>query len=202
MENTDATVVNQNTVPVQPNDSIIQSNVSSNPEDRLPPETKGKIQEICKDPTVEQKRRINHQEIMQMNTYALKNGKFSKNFPTPDYLFEYFNFLDELELHNPDEIRLTMVKLTIDNLKRATLQMHIEQEKGGEQDRNLSKLIRETFTMLQVLLNPNALQNLIGNQMNTQINLGTINHLNDDERQTALNIIKNALAGTDAQAGK
>jgi len=202
MENTDATVVNQNTVPVQPNDSIIQSNVSSNPEDRLPPETKGQIQEICKDPTVEQKRRINHQEVMQMNTNALKNGKFSKNFPTPDYLFEYFNFLDELVLHNPDEIRLTMVKLTIDNLKRATLQMHIEQEKGGEQDRNLSKLIRETFTMLQVLLNPNALQNLIGNQMNTQINLGTINHLNEDERQTALNIIKNALAGTDTQAGK
>ena len=202
MENTDATVVNQNTVPPQPNDSIIQSNVSINPEDRLPEETKGQIQEICKNPEIEQKRRINHQEIMQMNTYALKNGKFSKNFPTPDYLFEYFNFLDELQLQNPDEIRITMVKLTVDNLKRATLQMHIEQEKGGEQDRNLSKLIRETFMMLQVLLNPNALQNLIGNQMNTQINLGTINHLNEDERQTALTIIKNALAGTDSQAGK
>src|SRR3989344_1102731 len=202
MENADATVVNQNTVSPQPNDSVNQSNVSICPEDRLPEETKGQIQEICKNPEVEQKRRVNHQEAMRMNTYSLKNGKFSKNFPTPDFLFEYFNFLDDLEFNSSDEVRQAMVKLTIDNLKRATLQMHIEQEKGGEQDRNLSKLIRETFTMLQVLLNPNALQNLIGNQMNTQINLGTINHLNEDERQTALNIIKNALAGTDAQAGK
>lgn len=202
MENDDATVVNQNTVPPLPNDSVIQSNVSINPEDRLPEETKGQIQEICKNPEIEQKRRVNHQEAMRMNTYSLKNGKFSKNFPTPDFLFEYFDFLDDLEFNSPDEVRQAMVKLTIDNLKRATMQMHIEQEKGGEQDRNLSKLIRETFTMLQVLLNPNALQNLIGNQMNTQINLGTINHLNEDERQTALNIIKNALAGTDAQVGK
>jgi len=80
MENADATVVNQNTVSPQPNDSVNQSNVSICPEDRLPEETKGQIQEICKNPEVEQKRRVNHQEAMRMNTYSLKNGKFSKNF--------------------------------------------------------------------------------------------------------------------------
>jgi hypothetical protein len=176
------------------NDLGEKSNVSS---------TYGNIKTILDaNNEIAEKRKLNHREAMQFNTNALKSGVYSKFHPIPDFVYLYLNFLDELQLNSLDEIKRAMTKLTIDNLKRITLQMHVEQAKGGEQDINLTKLIKTTFYMLQVLLQPTDLQNVIGNQMNTQISLGTINQLNENERQTALTIIKEALAGaTDKTQG-
>ncbi|MCL4354185.1 hypothetical protein M1349_01805 [Patescibacteria group bacterium] len=187
---------------MQPNDLVLEPIVSSNPADRLPEETRGQIQQICKDPVIEEKRKLRHREVMQHNTNALKTGEFSKNHPVPEFIYAYFNFLDELQLKETEEVREAMVKLVIDNFKRIELSKHVEIAKGGEQDTNLSRLIKETFYMLNVLLFPNGLPNLIGNQMNTQINLGTINQLNEDERQTALSIIADALARAKGETKK
>ena|SRR3989344_3692723 len=80
----------------QSNDLVNQPKVSNDPSSRLPDSTRGLIGTICKNTQVERKRRVNHNQVMQGNTYAIKSGKYSKLHPTPEYLLDYMDYIDEL----------------------------------------------------------------------------------------------------------
>ena len=118
-----------------------QSEVSSNPADRLPDKTRGKILEICDNPEIEEKRRVRHLEVMKMNTFNWRHGRFSKHYHTPQYLDGYFDYIDDLDLTNPYEAREATVKLIKSNLKRIALQEYFELARGGNENSDLSKLI-------------------------------------------------------------
>jgi hypothetical protein len=122
----------------KPNELDQQSEVSSNPSSRLPDKTRGKILEICDNPEIADKRRVRHLEVMKMNTFNWRHGRFSKHYPTPQYLNSYFDHIDDLDLTNPYEVREATVKLIKSNLKRIALQEYFELVRGGNENSDLS----------------------------------------------------------------
>lgn len=184
----------------QPNVPASQPNVSNNAAGRLPPETKGQIHQICQeDQTIEAKRRIRHKEVMKLNTFAYKNGRYSKNFPVPQYLVDYLGFIDELDFSNPEEVGELMKKMIKDNYKRIVIEQHLELEKGSGINPVLMRLTKDTFMMLQYLRNP-ALLSTQSDHIEDSSNI--ITQLNEYERQSALTIIREALARAGAENQK
>jgi len=132
----------------QPNELDHQSNVSSNPTDRLPLKTKGKILEICDNPEIAEKRRVRHLEVMRQNTFNLKHGRFSKLLPK--YLTDYLDFIDNIGFDQRTDIWQATTKLVRSNLKRIAL-LEYQELSTSETDKNLSFLIKDTFVMLHTI---------------------------------------------------
>ena len=132
----------------QPNESNSQPNVSSSPADRLPPNTKGKIIEICDNPEIAEKRRVRHLEVMRQNTFNLKHGRFSKLLPK--YLTDYLDFIDNIGFDQRTDIWQATTKLVRSNLKRIAL-LEYQELSTSETDKNLSFLIKDTFVMLHTI---------------------------------------------------
>jgi len=173
----------------KPNELDQQSKVSSDSSSRLPDKTRGKILEICDNPEIEDKRRVRHLEVMKMNTFNWRHGRFSKHYPTPQYLNSYFDYIDELDLTNPFEAREATVKLIRSNLKRIVLQEYFELVKGGNENSDLSKLIRDTIILLhnfqQVPLSNTA--------TNTPFDMRDVQNLTNEDRNCALLVVRTAL---------
>ena len=133
-----------------PNESNNQPKVSNDPSMRLPEATKGRIQELLDNPEIAHKRQVKHQEVMKMNTFNLKHGAFSKYHPTPRYLQNYLEFLDNVTFENRNDVREAIMKLIRTNLKRVALAEHFELINGNI-DSQLSKLIRDAFVQLHCI---------------------------------------------------
>jgi len=173
-----------------PNDSNNQPNVS-NPKNRLPETTIGKIGEICQNPEVEKKRRINHYQVMQGNTYALKSGKYSKIHPTPSHILDYLDFIDDLQLDHPQELIQVMVRIIKSNLKRIALKEHIEFSDGEIGNKQLTQIMKDTFVMAQavgsvVTVNEAQIHN-------KRFDIEDIQSLDNEERNIALRVVREAL---------
>src|SRR3989344_6910312 len=136
--------------PNMPNESNNQPKVSNDPSMRLPEATTGRIQELLDNPEIAHKRQVKHQEVMKMNTFNLKHGTFSKYHPTPSYLQDYLEFLDNVTFENRNDVREAIMKLIRSNLKRVALAEHFELTNGNI-DPQLSKLIRDTFVQLHCI---------------------------------------------------
>src|ERR1700716_545630 len=107
--------MNENTYALPPNDSFIAPNESV---DNLPASTKGKIQQLTKNPEIEAKRRANHQAAMLMNRNNWKHGKYSTNYPIPDSLQAHLEALEGLSLAQSGEAKAAIASLAKNNLKR------------------------------------------------------------------------------------
>jgi hypothetical protein len=132
----------------KPNELDPQPNVSSNPTDRLPLKTKGKILEICDNPEIAEKRRVRHLEVMRQNTFNLKHGRFSKLLPK--YLTDYLDFIDNMGFDQRSDIWQATTKLVRSNLKRIAI-LEYQELSTSETDKNLSFLIKDTFVMLHTI---------------------------------------------------
>jgi len=157
--------VSENKYPLVPSDSFVLPN---EPSDNLPRSTRGKIQELTKDPEIEAKRRANHKAAMRLNRNNWKHGKYSANYPVPDSLQTHLEAIESLSLTQPGECRVAIANLAKNNLKRIARLEYFESIKGTE-DASLSRLIKDTALILKHLDNsqPNP---GIGLQTNIQIN--------------------------------
>jgi hypothetical protein len=171
--------VSENNYPLAPSDSFVVPNESP---DNLPSSTRGKIQELTKNPEIEAKRRANHKVAMRLNRNNWKHGKYSTNYPVPDSLQTHLEAIESLSLTQAGECRVAIANLAKNNLKRIARLEYFESIKGTE-DTSLSRLIKDTALILKHLDNsqPNS---GIGLQTNIQIN--TIGEaavaLSEDER--------------------
>lgn len=164
----------------QSNELGNQPKVSNDPSTRLPEATKGQINIISSNPEVEQKRRVNHYQTMRGNTYALRSGKYSKLHPTPEYLLDYMGYVDDLQFDQPREIVEFMARIIKSNLKRVTLKEHLELSDGEVGNKQLTQMMKDTFTMAQAIGHFRIIQKTqIHNQ---QFDNQDVLNLTDDER--------------------
>lgn len=168
----------------KPNDLLNSSN-------RLPSSTRGQINVLCNNPAVEQKRRIRHLEAMKGNTNALKSGKYSKLHPTPEHLLDYLNYVDELQFDQPREATELMTRIIKSNLKRITLKEHLELSDGEIGNKQLTQMMKDTFVMTQSIGHFMAIQK--DELHNQPFDIRDVQSLTDDERNIALQIIREAL---------
>jgi len=175
----------------KPNELDKQPKVSNNPSTRLPEVTKGQINSICSNPEVERKRRVNHYQVMQGNTYALKSGKYSKLYPTPQYLLDYLDYVDNLELDHPRKVVEVMTRIIQSNLKRVTLKEHLELSDGEIGNKQLSKMLRDTFVMAQAI--GHFIDTQRSEMSNKPFDMQDIRNLTNEERNSALLVVRTAL---------
>jgi hypothetical protein len=177
-----------NTHPFAPNDSIITPN---EPTDNLPASTRGKIQELTKNPEIEAKRKANHQAAMQLNRNNWKTGKYSTNYPVPDMLIEHLEALESLSLTQPSEARDAIASLARSNLKRIARLEYFESVKGTE-NASLSRLIKDTALILKHLDNS---QPSLGfsQQNNVQFSVTDVRGLSDNDRAIAREWVQSKL---------
>lgn len=167
------------------------TNDLSSPSNQIPASTRVQIDKLCQNPVVEQKRRIRHLEVMRGNTNALKNGKYSKLHPTPDYLLGYLDYIDELQFDQTREIIEIMARLIKSNLKRISLKEYLELSDGEIGGKQLSKMLRDTFVMAQSIGHFMAIHK---SEMNNQtFDMRDAQNLTYEERNTALIVIRTAL---------
>lgn len=175
----------------QPNESDTQSDVSNDPSTRLPEVTKGQINTICNNPEIERKRRVNHYQAMSGNTFALKTGRYAKLHPTPEYLLNYLEYIDELQFDQPKEVIEVMVRIVKSNLKRITLKEYLELSEGDIGDKRLTAMLKDTFTMTQAI--GQFMTNHQSEVNNQPFSYQEIKNLTDDERNSALLVVRTAL---------
>jgi len=168
----------------KPNDLPNQGN-------QLPTSTRGQIDKLCQNPAIEQKRRIRHLEVMRGNTNALKSGNYSKLHPTPEYLFDYLDYVDNLQFDQPREIIELMTRIIKSNLKRIALKEHLESADCEIGNKQLTQMMKDTFVMAQSVGHFVAIQKAeIGNQ---PFDIQDIRSLTDDEKNVTLQIVRTAL---------
>jgi hypothetical protein len=171
------------------------------PINNLPASTKGKIQDLIKDPEIEAKRRTNHQAAMLMNRNNWKHGKYSTNYPVPDSLVAHLEALESLSLTQTGEAKAAIANLAIGNLKRIARLEYFESIKGVE-DASLSRLIKDTALILKYLDSSQPSAN-IGLQANFQFNVAeAVSSLSEDERTVTRAWIEEKLAKIEADKAK
>ncbi|OGM28179.1 hypothetical protein A2962_05280 [Candidatus Woesebacteria bacterium RIFCSPLOWO2_01_FULL_39_61] len=173
------------------NELVNQPKVSKDPSTRLPEATKGQIKTICSNSEVEQKRRVNHYQVMQGNTFALKSGKYSKIHPTPSHILNYLDFIDDLQLDHPQELIQVMVRIMKSNLKRITLKEHIELSDGGIGNKQLTQIMKDTFVMAQTVGSVVAVNE--AQMHNKRFDIKDIQSLGNEERNIALRVVRETL---------
>jgi hypothetical protein len=155
--------------------------------------TVGNIMKLRQDPSFEAKRIAKHKEAMSMNTFNWKHGKFSKYHATPEYVHKYLDEIDNIDLDNPDEIKNVLLALLQANLKRITLQQFFELADGGVQDKALTNLMKDTIGQLGELYNTKVSPAVPGTVNATQINIGDISRLTEEDRLSARSILRAAI---------
>lgn len=171
-----------------PNNPFIAPN---EPPDNLPASTRGKIQDLTKDPEVEAKRRANHQAAMRLNRNNWKHGKYSTNYPIPDSLQAHLEALESLTLIQPSEARAAIASLARSNLKRIARLEYFESVKGIE-DASLSRLIKDTALILKHLDNSQPSMGF-NQQNNVQFNVTDVRGLSDNDRAIAREWVQSKL---------
>ncbi len=194
------------------NESNKMSNESKKKEDTLPGETKGKIEDIRKDPEIEKKRRERQLEWAKTGLANLKHGRYSRLsllFPDRDHALkvlgegeikeQYKKIIESLKGFDiQDEAHLVSMLndlLRVD-LIRAAKNIIYEAMSGGLQDKALSLLISNISARMIAILSlkkkPVEIKNYFF-QMAEQIR----NEFSEDKR---LELIKALQETEEAQA--
>jgi hypothetical protein len=168
-----------------------KANDLPNQDNQLLTSTRGRIDKLCQNAAIDQRRRIRLFEVMRGNTNALKSGKYSKLHPTPEYLLDYLDYVDNLQFDQPREIIELMARIIKSNLKRITLKEYVELPDGEIGNKQLNKMFRDTFVTAQSIGHFIAIQR--GKMHNQQFDMQDIRNLTDDERNSALLVIRTAL---------
>ena len=119
----------------------------------------------------EPKRKLNAALANIGNTHNWKHGKFSRYKPSPKWLFDVLDYIDQNDL-DEDQAKEHIANLIKMNLKRVQISQLFEQLDGGVQDPKLTTMIRDTIMQLFLFQGKMILPTGDFTQNLTQVNIG------------------------------
>lgn len=196
----------------------------------LPESTRGKIQEILKDPTIEQRRRIAHQYAMRGNLHGFKNGKTlranafmtcsncyvsdkcpaynapSKENPSPVCAFsEVFNDTfksSDFDIRNMDTVVESYNRVVTTLLGRLARASFFEQMDGGMIDKALVPLYGILVEFLKIQKKDATPPPGQYTQNNYYVAAEQLRQLPDDKRKSVADAIRTALGNEQDGTGE
>lgn len=152
---------------------------------------RGQIDKLCQNPVIERRRRERHLEAMRGNTNALKSGKYSKLRQVPQHILNYLDYVDELQFSQPLDVIGLMTGIVQSNLKRISLKEHLDLEDGEIGNKQLSRMLRDTFIMAQAIGQFIAIHKV--ETKDEPFDIREVRNLTNEDRLSALEVVRTAL---------